>query len=177
MSVEQVLEEERREILELLEGSQGRNAPPERRASPAPVRSLLDTSPQQAHRRYGSIAGIGVGVTPASAASSVPATGNIGTTPDPGSQDNGPESDLSDRRSSDGATPLPPRERRTALKSRSVDIHADYRFSMRPSVPHIVLPKQTGQAGKTLPNSIVVSNSQANVRSFFLRCAPKVKNT
>ncbi|KKA20015.1 Universal stress protein family domain protein [Rasamsonia emersonii CBS 393.64] len=147
MSVEQALEEERREILELLEGPQGRNAPPERRASPAPVRSLLDTSLEPAHRRYGSIAGIGVGVTPSSAASSVPATDN---TPDPGSQDNGPDSELSDRPSSDGATTLPPPERRRALKSRSVDIHADYRFSMRPTVPHIVLPKHTVQAVRSL---------------------------
>jgi hypothetical protein len=142
MSLEQALEEERREILELLEG---RTAPQatarvRRGSSPAPVRSLLDTSPDPAaYMRHGSIAGIGVGVTQSSGHG---LSTNSENRPDSGSKDTARVSELADRRSSASATLV---QKRNALKNRGVDIH---QFSIQPSVPHIVLPKHPGQAGE-----------------------------
>jgi hypothetical protein len=157
MSLEQALEEERREILQLLDGPK---SPKEtRRTSPAPaVRSMMDnTSSSGLHRRYGSIAGIGVGVTgPASPrrssitsplASSSPWTNTLLSEWD--SEDFEPESDgpEQERRSSDSVTQVP-REKKKALKKREVDIDAGFLFGMQPSVPHIVLPRHTGPGGR-----------------------------
>lgn len=73
MSLEAALDEERREILDILEGRKHATQPPPRstctgspaRAAPpvAPVRSMLDVAPDPGAQRHGSIAGIGVGVT------------------------------------------------------------------------------------------------------------------
>lgn len=69
MSLESAADDERREILELLDGrqpasQQSSQQQPRRNASPQPpIRSMLDVSSDAAPPRHGSIAGIGVGVT------------------------------------------------------------------------------------------------------------------
>ena len=69
MSLEAALEEERREVVEILEGNPRRASIPPARTERAPytqppVRSMLDPAPGPLPARHGSIAGIGVGVTP-----------------------------------------------------------------------------------------------------------------
>ena len=71
MSLEAALEEERREVVEILEGNPRRASVPPARTDRAPyqqrpVRSMLDPAPGPLPARHGSIAGIGVGVTPPS---------------------------------------------------------------------------------------------------------------
>jgi hypothetical protein len=161
MSLEQALEDERKEILQLLAGPRSpRQSRTERRASPAPaVRSMLEPpspSPSPGHRRYGSIAGIGVGVTPASStrrssissplASSSPWTNTLLSEWDDAdfeADSDGPEQE---RRSSDSVAQVP-REKQKAIKKRDVDIDAGFLFGMQPTVPHIVLPRHTGPGG------------------------------
>ena len=82
MSLESAMDEERREVMNLLEGrpsgyGSGRSPPPPaiRTASPAaPVRSMLDIGP--ATTRHASIAGISTGVTPGPLRSAPP-TGSM----------------------------------------------------------------------------------------------------
>lgn len=71
MSLDQALEEERRELLRLMDNAPKKNARAQRRTSPAPVsRSMPDTREASlrpsplAYARHGSIAGIGVGISP-----------------------------------------------------------------------------------------------------------------
>ncbi|KAE8409353.1 hypothetical protein BDV37DRAFT_237260 [Aspergillus pseudonomiae] len=70
MSLETALEEERRELVHEYEGRNGAGSRRNYRTTPtAPARSLLDIAPSPGALppRHGSIAGIGVGVTPPSA--------------------------------------------------------------------------------------------------------------
>ncbi|OGM44919.1 universal stress protein family domain protein [Aspergillus bombycis] len=70
MSLETALEEERRELVHEYEGRNGTGSRRNHRTTPtAPARSLLDIAPSPGALppRHGSIAGIGVGVTPPSA--------------------------------------------------------------------------------------------------------------
>ncbi|KAE8379926.1 hypothetical protein BDV26DRAFT_279995 [Aspergillus bertholletiae] len=70
MSLETALEEERRELVHEYEGRSGTGSRRNHRTTPAaPARSLLDITPSPGALppRHGSIAGIGVGVTPPSA--------------------------------------------------------------------------------------------------------------
>ncbi|KAE8357126.1 hypothetical protein BDV27DRAFT_171142 [Aspergillus caelatus] len=70
MSLETALEEERRELVHEYEGRNGARPRRNRRTTPsAPARSMLDIAPSPGALppRHGSIAGIGVGVTPPSA--------------------------------------------------------------------------------------------------------------
>ncbi|KAE8330861.1 hypothetical protein BDV39DRAFT_14285 [Aspergillus sergii] len=70
MSLETALEEERRELVHEYEGRNGARSRRNHRTTPAaPARSLLDITPSPGALppRHGSIAGIGVGVTPPSA--------------------------------------------------------------------------------------------------------------
>ncbi|KAK2746802.1 hypothetical protein FQN57_002844 [Myotisia sp. PD_48] len=72
MSLESALDEERREILDILEGRsppspqhlRHHQASSSRHASPAPpIRSMLDVSPDPGAQRHSSVSGMGVGVT------------------------------------------------------------------------------------------------------------------
>ncbi|KAB8235538.1 universal stress protein family domain protein [Aspergillus alliaceus] len=70
MSLETALEEERRELVQEFGGRSGASSRRNHRSTPsAPARSLLDITPSPGTLppRHGSIAGIGVGVTPPSA--------------------------------------------------------------------------------------------------------------
>jgi hypothetical protein len=110
-------------------------------------------SPSPAHRRYGSIAGAGVGVTPAAIssplASSSPWTNTMLSDWDDADFQSDSDSPEQERRSSDSVTQVP-REKERAFKKqqkkkkREVDIDAGFLFGMQPTVPHIVLPKHAG---------------------------------
>ncbi|KAK2789944.1 hypothetical protein FQN52_005752 [Onygenales sp. PD_12] len=176
MSLESALDEERREILDILEGRPNRPVPQApRHASPTPpIRSMLDVLPEAgptAQQRHNSIAGLGVGVT---ASASRPAAPNVRSMLDPISP-----SPLRLTHSA-GSSPIhaqqppklplspkspksPTRERESARRSSDTSngsFHEvrrnkgidDYQFEMLPSIPNQALPKRVTQGGKKPAN-------------------------
>ncbi|MCJ1314490.1 hypothetical protein MMC25_008172 [Agyrium rufum] len=157
MSLEAALDEERREIMELLEGRSSQSAATaggeiKRATSPAPVvRSMLDFD-SPAAPRHGSIAGTTVGVT-----SLLPSgPGNVRSMLDtqaappspnfPPLAQSSSESGTSSlhRAASDAASTGRPRA--GSIKGRN--IHEDYQFGMTPTVTGQALPKRVSQGGK-----------------------------
>ena len=154
MSLEAALDEERREVLDILEGRPAsKRSPPSGRSSPAPsaapIRSMLNVSTRS---RHGSIAGIGVGVTPSAGAAPLAPSGgsrhevSITTVPPSSSSSSSKESGLDEpqRRSSDSVTQVPAVRRRIQNKH-GVDINTDYQFRMLPSIPALMRPKRVTQ--------------------------------
>lgn len=146
MSLEAALEEERLQVVELLEGPRRASVPPAatRRDVPLtqpPVRSMLDVSPGPLPARHGSIAGIGVGVTPPSHRGSGPIILNepassplrlsSSVASSPTSPERPPSGSVDDP--SNGSNVVPS-ESHVADRS-GVDIHSDYKFDMQPSAP------------------------------------------
>lgn len=175
MSLETALDEERREVLEILEGRNPRPSSPtqkNRRASPMPaVRSLLDIS-TDAPPRHGSIAGIGVGITPSSGKGAPVRSLVEPPTPSPlrlshsaASSPTSPRDTVlssSSRRSSDSTSYPAADPRRKPGERQGVDIDTDYKFEMLPSIPNQALPKRVTQGGKTTPT---INNNAAHRRS------------
>ncbi|TPX21646.1 hypothetical protein DIZ76_015605 [Coccidioides immitis] len=183
MSLEAALDEERREILDILEGrkhAQQQAPRPGRRASPAPpVRSMLDIAPDPGAQRHGSIAGIGVGVTqPPNRSTAKPGTGvrsmldpiapsplrlTQSATSSP-TTDTAPSQETPEghRRASDASSKGLPEIK----KRHGVDPQQDYQFEMLPSIPNYALPKRVTQGGKLgHHNNTTHKNSMAAVMS------------
>lgn len=192
MSLEAALDEERREILDILEGRKHAHQPPQRSTrtgSPAPapvppVRSMLDVVPDPGAQRHGSIAGIGVGVTQpgttgnrTATASSKPAAGvrsmlepiapsplrlTQSATSSP-TTDTPPSYDATDsHRRSSDSSTKGIHE---IKKKQGVDPQQDYQFEMLPSIPS-ALPKRVTQGGKLgHHNNAMHTNSMAAVMS------------
>ncbi|EEP81610.1 conserved hypothetical protein [Uncinocarpus reesii 1704] len=183
MSLEAALDEERREILDILEGRRHAHQPaprPGRQASPAPpVRSMLDIAPDPGAQRHGSIAGIGVGVTqPPNRTTAKPGAGvrsmleplapsplrlTQSATSSP-TTDSAPSHEPADnhRRSSDSSAKGLPEIK----KRQGVDPQQDYQFEMLPSIPSHALPKRVTQGGKLgHHNNAMQTNSMAAVMS------------
>ncbi|KAL9625784.1 MAG: hypothetical protein Q9160_000104 [Pyrenula sp. 1 TL-2023] len=168
MSLEAALDEERREIMEILEGkaSQQTNPPSKRdqNESPLPaIRSMLDIAPGPAPR-HGSIAGIGVGVTPASPRSTVrslldPQSPISSSSHGLASPTSPTVSNRNRQRSSSDASQSLPR----VAEKQKVDIDSDYQFEMLPSIANQALPKRVGQTGKiggfTAPTAMAAAMS------------------
>ncbi|KAL2008640.1 hypothetical protein VTN00DRAFT_6834 [Thermoascus crustaceus] len=182
MSLETALDEERREVLDILEG---RNPRPSiatqknRRASPMPaVRSLLDIS-TDAPPRHGSIAGIGVGITPSSGKGAPVRSLVEPPTPSPlrlshsaASSPTSPRDTVlssSSRRSSDSTSYPAADPRRKPGERQGVDIGTDYKFEMLPSIPNQALPKRVTQGGFTRGRDMGRQNSTAGVPSHSSR--------
>ncbi|KAL1956920.1 hypothetical protein VTO42DRAFT_6667 [Malbranchea cinnamomea] len=193
MSFEAALDEERREVLNLLERRRTAPEQPRRHASPAPpVRSMLDVDEPSPAARHGSIAGIGVGVTlpPNSRAKTAPSSPpaippvrsmldinappvrpvqSAGSTPTSPVSSSAHTKDKpvedSQRRASETSTP------RIGLPEikppkQGVDIDRDYQFDMLPSPSNHALPKRVSQGGKNLaPVGGNVSGSSPLIQS------------
>ncbi|KAF2468610.1 uncharacterized protein BDR25DRAFT_56130 [Lindgomyces ingoldianus] len=138
MSLESALDEERREVMALLEGRPSVPRPPRtesplaRAQSPAaavsPVRSMLDIGPAPSSARHASVAGTGVGIaTP------------YGSMLDPSSP-------RANRSSSRGPTSPPPSAR--SLASPRANPEAAYQFEMMPTIEAHSMPKRVSQGGK-----------------------------
>ena len=155
MSLEAALDQERREVMELLEGKSNQAGSPSAKrdgnASPVPaVRSMLNVSTEKAPR-HGSIAGIGVGITPPPPRSSVrslldpqsapPTNPTHSTSASPTSPQH--PSRNRQRSSSDATSAM------AKVNERQGDnIGSDYQFDMLPSIANQALPKRVGQAGR-----------------------------
>lgn len=161
MSLEQALEEDRREILDLLEGrrypsgssSSSAQKKDNNNVGQAPrVRSLLDIPSASPPSRHGSISGRGHAVrrsierVPSSPLRLSSSAASSPTPEDP------PSSVYSDhsRRSSDGTDLALHGQRHSVDRPRAVDIHRDYQFNMQPSVSKPDLQRRVTQtADKT----------------------------
>lgn len=177
MSLEAALDEERLEIMHLLEGRPKTNptspGPGNRRGSPAPpVRSMLDIAPDPNSAKHSSATGAGAGGPgPSSASSSNTSLHKVNTStqpvrsmldpasPSPLRLSHSTASSPTDtkapapregealRRSSDAANTLP--ETRRKFGGRHVDIDNDYCFDMVPTTnPHQAWKKRVTQGGK-----------------------------
>lgn len=152
MSLEAALDEERREIMALLEGkktaprSASTSGPP-RSGSPgrmgmSPVRSMLDVGDDVPRTtRHASIAGLGVGVT-SPTSPRFPATSTVrsmlDTTAPASSSPLGP-----------GRTNAsPPAQTRPNATSAKLNPEDAYQFEMLPSIDSHALPKRVTQGGK-----------------------------
>ena len=165
MSMEAALDEERREVMEMLEGRSKKTESPSRRQpladSPVPpVRSMLDVSSGPIPR-HGSIAGIGVGITAGASPTQAPAVWSMLDPMGSGdsashraaSSSNAPPNSAQvptidrSRRSSDAAKQLPQGLPRVGDGSKK-DLNQDYQFGMLPSIANQALPKRVTQGGR-----------------------------
>jgi hypothetical protein len=148
MSLESALDEERREVLALLEGRpsvkrQGES--PARAQSPAaaqsPVRSMLDigNSPPMATRHTSIAMPIVGGGSPTS--TTTPSVRSMLNTTSP------PISPRSPYRSGNSQSPAP-RNRLVSLGSLNLNPEEQYQFEMLPSIDAHALPKRVTQGGK-----------------------------
>lgn len=148
MSLEDALEEERLQVVELLEAPRRASVPPaatQRNQIPfqqAPVRSMLDVSPGPLPARHGSIAGIGVGVTPPSHRGSgsvilnEPASSPLRLSSSVASSTSSPERLPGDSvNAPSNVTDAAPTERKPVAGTPGVNVHTDYKFDMTPSIP------------------------------------------
>jgi hypothetical protein len=160
MSLEAALDEERREILKILEGStekRRRSGPGgsylsdnERAGSPlgtrSPVRSMLDVGPNTSTGRRASIAGSGVGITNSTYRSS---QAPIRSMLDPVREG----ISTSSRKSSNQSPPEISPTGDSHFRDGSADQHrfspnSEYQFDMLPANPANALPKRASQGGK-----------------------------
>ena len=173
MSLESALDEERREVLNLLEGRpanhgiSGRSPPPPiRTASPAPVvRSMLDVG--SAQPRHGSIAGINTGIT--SPPLSAPLTGSMLKPYSPSSTKvshsaqtspvDGASSGLH-RTQSDASTHAPSRPRAGSDNMKSNFPYSKDQFDMTSTVGGQAMPKRVTQGGKKLSSMASIMQGQ-----------------
>uniref|UniRef100_A0A093VQB0 UspA domain-containing protein n=1 Tax=Talaromyces marneffei PM1 TaxID=1077442 RepID=A0A093VQB0_TALMA len=145
MSLEQTLEQERKELLRNLDGLKSPKAPRSDNSSRRGKNlSLLRSSTGRQEKTEG---GRRASVS-SPLASSSPWTNTLLSEWDDGIYE--PSDDANEaepeRRSSDSVTQLKreKEKKQKALKDREVDIDAGFLFGMQPSVPHIVLPQRHG---------------------------------
>ena len=159
MSLEAALDEERREILKILEGSPEKRrksgltgshlSENERAGSPlgtrSPVRSMLDVGPSTSTGRHASIAGSGVGITNNTYRSS---QAPIRSMLDPVS-----EGVSTSTRAVDPSSPEVSPTGEGTFKDKPADQsrispNSEYQFDMLPANPANALPKRVSQGGK-----------------------------
>ena len=173
MSLESALDEERREVLNLLEGRpanhgiSGRSPPPSIRTdSPAPaIRSMLDVGSTQP--RHGSIAGINTGIT--SPPLSAPLTGSMLNPYSPPSTKvsysvqtspvDGASSGLH-RTQSDASSNSPARPRAGSDNMKSNFPYSKDQFDMTSTVSGQAMPKRVTQGGKKLSSMASIMSGQ-----------------
>ncbi|WEW57246.1 hypothetical protein PRK78_002711 [Emydomyces testavorans] len=178
MSLEAALDEERLEILDILEGRS--HVPHARNSSATPqVRSMLDIAPDSAAQRHNSIAGTAVGITQAPSRTTPKSGTGVRSLLEPlapsplrltqsatssPTSDAGPSPETADnhRRASDSSSKgLPEVKRR-----QGVDPQLDYQFEMLPSIPSQALPKRVSRGGKLgHHHNAMHTNSMAAVMS------------
>lgn len=165
MSLESALDEERREVMNILEGRITQNrAPASSTTSPiretaGPVRSMLDIAGPAASMA-GSAAGTGTGAT-TSTLRNTPTTRSMldpTSSPPPNRYAHGVSRSPANVKSSSGglnraqsdAASHPPDTwpRPLSDRDRAVNPTQDYQFDMLPSVPSQALPKRVTQGGK-----------------------------
>ncbi|KKY16988.1 putative universal stress protein family domain protein [Phaeomoniella chlamydospora] len=173
MSLESALDEERREVMKILEGkSSAPGGTAQRReaaTSPTPpIRSMLDISSPAARNPPTANNANGVGAATGSAANQLSAPA-IRSMLDPSSPADaivvkGTQSAVtspvteapppaSRNRSSSDASNTPSEGLRKIADRQGIDIGQDYKFGMLPSIPNQALPKRVSQAGKPLLSS------------------------
>ncbi|KAJ9201235.1 hypothetical protein DTO021D3_6141 [Paecilomyces variotii] len=167
VSLEAALDEERREILELLEGrrssKQSSSTGKDARTTPtAVVRSMLDVSPDAPPPRCGSTTA-GAGGTalsgrrlslPKRSFSGVPSppsplrTSRSATDSPTASEAASSDTALTQRRASDGTDHIPSPRRKVIGDKRGLDLR-DYKFDMQSSIPNQEQSKRASQGGPT----------------------------
>ncbi|KAJ9198921.1 hypothetical protein DTO166G4_3739 [Paecilomyces variotii] len=167
VSLEAALDEERREILELLEGrrssKQSSSTKKDARTTPtAVVRSMLDVSPDAPPPRCGSTTA-GAGGTalsgrrlslPKRSFSGVPSppsplrTSRSATDSPTASEAASSDTALTQRRASDGTDHIPSPRRKVIGDKRGLDLR-DYKFDMQSSIPNQEQSKRASQGGPT----------------------------
>ncbi|KAJ9242121.1 hypothetical protein DTO027B5_4044 [Paecilomyces variotii] len=167
VSLEAALDEERREILELLEGrrssKQSSSTEKDARTTPtAVVRSMLDVSPDAPPPRCGSTTA-GAGGTalsgrrlslPKRSFSGVPSppsplrTSRSATDSPTASEAASSDTALTQRRASDGTDHIPIPRRKVIGDKRGLDLR-DYKFDMQSSIPNQEQSKRASQGGPT----------------------------
>jgi hypothetical protein len=157
MSLEAALDEERKDILAILEGRplpSRLNAANKRAASPAgqstmsPVRSMLDVGDDplpSSSIRHNSVAGMGVGISSPQ--------GNYRSLLGQGAS--GGRNNSTSRASGASPPPFSQRSASPAMNSSQprINVEKDYNFEMYPTNEHGSLPKRVGQAGKKTSNA------------------------
>ncbi|KAH8699223.1 hypothetical protein BGW36DRAFT_396776 [Talaromyces proteolyticus] len=163
MSLAQALEQDRKEILQLLDGqksSKASHSHAERRTSPAPASrsKQQDSSSGPARQRAGPIAALSK--IPLAAArrasmssplaSSSPWTNTLLSEWDDSIYDTDADEPEQERRSSDSVSELAHARRKKELEDRDIDIDAGYLFGMQGSVPHFASARHSTKGGKGL---------------------------
>jgi hypothetical protein len=161
MSLEQTLEQERKEILRNLDGLKSPKVPRSDNSSRigsgrGKNLSLLRSSNKQEKSESGRRASVSSPL-----ASSSPWTNTLLSEWDDSIYEPSDDADEAEpeRRSSDSVTQLKreKEKKQKALKEREVDIDAGFLYGMQPSVPHIVLPqRQPSSASKCFSFSLYI---------------------
>ncbi|KAI9934996.1 hypothetical protein ASPWEDRAFT_175715 [Aspergillus wentii DTO 134E9] len=177
LGLEAALEQERLEILGLLNHSRRQSSGTTQRhrqsaTVTAPVRSLLDVSPGALPPRHGSIAGIGVGVTPPSPRESgsgarvwnEPASSPLRLSSSATSSTFHGDSEGPPRRSSDGTDQMSQERKKLVDKTNAksgVNPHSGYQFDMSstPNVSDHGSSKRAAQPQEKPPSKAVQSKS------------------
>lgn len=190
VSLEAALDEERREILELLEGrrssKQSSSTKKDARTTPtAVVRSMLDVSPDAPPPRCGSTTA-GAGGTalsgrrlslPKRSFSGVPSppsplrTSRSATDSPTASEAASSDTALTQRRASDGTDHIPSPRRKVIGDKRGLDLR-DYKFDMQSSIPNQEQSKRASQGGKK-----VSSNKGLHYRSSLTAVVARANPT
>ena len=150
MSLESALDEERREVIALLEGRTSTprpkriGSPGARAQSPAaaqsPVRSMLDIGAAPVPR-HASIAGTGVGITTPTSPRFPSGSSNVRSMLDPSSPPPPP-------RNPNRETASPPPIGRSNIGSPKLNPESAYNFEMMPTIESHSMPKRVTQGGK-----------------------------
>lgn len=174
MSLESALDEERREVLNILEGrTTAANTPAQREQATSPppqIRSMLDVS--SSSKSQGSNANIG---TSPSSQSSTPAYQSMIapiSAPPTKTTHSFASSPTADRplmeprhRSSSDSARASGESMRKITDKQGVDINQDYQFGMLPSVSHQAMPKRVSQGGRGLLPSSAMASAMAGDRT------------
>lgn len=163
MSLEQTLEQERKEILRNLDGLKSPKVSRADNSSRIGSGRGKNLSLLRGSKQEKSESGRRASVS-SPLASSSPWTNTLLSEWDDGIYEPSDDADEAEpeRRSSDSVTQLKreKEKKQKALKEREVDIDAGFLYGMQPSVPHIVLPqRQSSSPSKYFLSSISIVNS------------------
>lgn len=178
MSLEQTLEQERKELLRNLDGLKSPKAPRADNASRFNSGRGKNLSLLRSNKQEKSESGRRASVS-SPLASSSPWTNTLLSEWDDSIYE--PSDDANEaepaRRSSDSVTQLK-REKERKLKEREVDIDAGFLYGMQPSVPHIVLPQRHASSKSFFSSSYFQYNPGENSNQIEgLTCANGLNGT